>query len=113
MCWPRDYLSCTPVQWRIGNTITGNFKVRRLGNVGARLSAFTHFQANTTALRQVTMKGIACTFEWIERRVDINTVDMTVVRFIRTIEKMGMGFCGLRFFGISNSFIWGGAGMCK
>ncbi len=44
------------------------------------------FKPMTTARRQVTMKGIACTIEWAERRVSINIVDRAGVRLIKTIE---------------------------
>ncbi len=44
----------------------------------------------TTALRQVTMRGIACTIERLERRVSIHTVDRNGVRPFKTIETIGL-----------------------
>ncbi len=44
------------------------------------------FKPITTALRQVTMRGIACTIERVERLASINTVGMAGVRLMKTIE---------------------------
>ncbi len=44
------------------------------------------FKPITTALRQVTIKGIACTIERVERKVNINIADRAGVRFIKTTE---------------------------
>ncbi len=50
------------------------------------------FKPITTALREVTMRGIACTIERVEIYVSLNTVDMTGVRFIETIETKEGGW---------------------
>ncbi len=57
------------------------------------------FKPITTARRQATMKGVACTVERIERWVSINIVDRAGVRLIKTIEswKGGGGCWDLRF----------------
>ncbi len=49
------------------------------------------FKPITTAHRQVTMKGITCTIERLERRLGINIVDRAGVRLIKTIETCKMG----------------------
>ncbi len=49
------------------------------------------FEPITAARRQVTMKGIACTTERAERRVNINIVDGAGVRLIKTIETWKSG----------------------
>ncbi len=43
------------------------------------------FKPITTACRQVTMNGIACTTERVERRVNTNIVDRVGIRLIKTI----------------------------
>ncbi len=49
------------------------------------------FKPITTALRQVTMRGIACTIEGVETQVSINTVDMSGVSLIKTKETFKNG----------------------
>ncbi len=44
------------------------------------------FEPITTARHLVTMKGIVCTIERVERRVNINIVDGAGVRLIKTID---------------------------
>ncbi len=44
------------------------------------------FKPITTALRRVTMRGIACTIERVERYASRNTVDRAGIRLIKTVE---------------------------
>ncbi len=44
------------------------------------------FKPITTALRQGTMRGVACRIEQVERKVSINTVGMAGVKLMKTIE---------------------------
>ncbi len=62
------------------------------------------FEPITTALRQVTMKGIACTVERVERRVSVNIADGAGVRLIKTIEtwKGGNYQILLRYISFTN-----------
>ncbi len=51
------------------------------------------FKLITTARRQTTMKGIACTIERVEMRININIIGRNEARLSKTIETWrGGGF---------------------
>ncbi len=65
---PRFYcrvtvVSASALSWLALKTFWGD---KELGNVGIMGFAFTNFKPITTALRQVTMREIACTIERVE-----------------------------------------------
>ncbi len=62
-------------------------KDKEVGTTSRQGDLYSHiFKPKTTALRQVTMRGIARTIERVERYASRNTVDRAGVRHIKTTE---------------------------
>ncbi len=80
---------------KIGIPSNQSQKDKEVRAISGKVCLFSHiFKPTTTARRRVTMKGIACTTERVERRVSINIRHRVGVRLIKSIEtwkKKGKG----------------------